>query len=50
VKATLREGQTTEQLNAALKEFGITDSFKKERPRIEMDHEAVSVIIKRAQK
>jgi hypothetical protein len=31
-KATLKEGQTTEQLNAALKELGINDSFKKEGP------------------
>jgi hypothetical protein len=29
VKATLREGQTTEQLNAALKELGIQDGFRK---------------------
>ena len=31
VKATLKEGQTTEQLNAALKELGITSNFKKEQ-------------------
>jgi hypothetical protein len=30
VKATLKEGQTTEQLNAALKELGISDLFGKE--------------------
>jgi hypothetical protein len=30
VKATLKEGQTTEQLNAALKELGINEPFKKQ--------------------
>jgi hypothetical protein len=30
VKATLKEGQTTEQLNAALKELGIQEGFKKQ--------------------
>jgi hypothetical protein len=30
VKATLKEGQTTEQLNAALKELGISGLFGKE--------------------
>ena len=30
VKVTLKEGQTTEQLNAALKELGISDLFGKE--------------------
>jgi hypothetical protein len=29
VKATLKEGQTTEQLNSALKELGIQEGFKK---------------------
>ena len=29
VKATLKEGQTTEQLNAALKELGIQEGFRK---------------------
>ncbi|MGO8676642.1 MAG: DUF499 domain-containing protein [Limisphaerales bacterium] len=29
VKATLKEGQTTEQLNAALQELGIADHFRK---------------------
>jgi len=29
VKATLKEGQTTEQLNSALKELGIQDAFRK---------------------
>ncbi len=31
VKATLKEGQTTEPLNTALKELGITSNFKKEQ-------------------
>ena len=30
VKAMLKEGQTTEQLNAALKELGIQEGFKKQ--------------------
>jgi hypothetical protein len=30
VKATLKEGQTTEPLNTALKELGINNQFKKE--------------------
>jgi alkylhydroperoxidase/carboxymuconolactone decarboxylase family protein YurZ len=29
VKATLKEGRTTEQLNSALKELGIQDGFRK---------------------
>jgi hypothetical protein len=31
-QATLKEGQTTEALNSALKELGITEPFKKTNP------------------